>query len=347
MSSINAAFCPPSTSTSPVPCGPNPQIAIDGRGSSCYTVPFRIPVCPTYDYANSSFNMPNGNNGTALLTTYTTFQALDDNFYLRQLSSALPPAMGLAISALTLCNVLALTPRRKRGSTIHSAVLVGLAAAIATLGCEVYLFSAGAGVSSYLVLTRDWASTRFSGAYRAAVTVRFTGSVVEFAAVQAAFAVQGAALCTWVRVRFGRCWYVGVLVVLVVLGFVAWAFMAAFAGYQIFWVAFMREGTYLPAVYGSSWWVWLDGGYRVSVYLSLGLWCLCCVVGAGMSLWERRAVVLGIGSVGTGGSGGSKGRMAGMIGRKTRARNRYETALRLIGMIAAESFIVPSECCFM
>lgn len=133
----------------------------------------------------------------------------------------------------------------------------------------------------------------------------------------------------------------GLLGVLMLVGFMAWVFTAAVAGYQIFWVAFVREGTYLPAVFERTWWQWLSGGYRISVYLSLGLWCLCFDVGAESVLWEKGVVFFGVAS------GRSEGTMVGLTGRRNKARDAHETALRLIGVIGVANFILPSKCCLL
>lgn len=337
------------SSAFPLPCPLTPPT--DGIGGSCYTVPFAIPICPTHNYTahNTNNSSANGSDSTtAILTQYATFEVLDAAFYRPRAATLLVASMGLAISVLTLANVIVLTPGRKMGRPIHTAVVVGLIAEIVSNGCGVYLSTAGAQVSSYLVLTGDWSSTTWSVAHRGAMTAQLLAAVVAFSAVQVAFAVQGGAMCAWVRVRWGLASYHFVIGVLVVVGAVAWVFTVAFMGYQIRWVAFVGLGPgieeYLPAVYQRSWWLWLSGGYRVSGCLSLGLWSVCFAVGAGFVLWQRRDVVFTLDSAG---GEQSEGTMAGLMGRRKRVRTAYESTLRLIGVVAVESFAVPSEFCLV
>lgn len=327
----------------PLPC-PLTQ-PTNGHNASCYTTTIPLPLCPTYPYDTDTPS--NLNLSSTLLTQHTTYRDLDETFYQPQATTLLVFGMGLGISVLTLCNVLVLTPSRKRGMPIHTAVLVGCMAMIVVGGCTVWLATYGPEVASYLVLTGDWASTTYTTSFRVASAARFLGTIVAFAAVQIAFAWQGRALCTVVKVKWGRAWYVGLLGLLMVVGFVAFAFTAAFGAYQVRLVALVGVWgvEYLPGRYEMGGWVYLRFWYRVCGCVSLGLWSLCFLGTAGCVVWERRGV-LGGGSgsgIATEGSGGS-GTMAGMMGVRRRARSAYERALRLIGIVAVESFIVPSKC---
>lgn len=84
-----------------------------------------------------------------------------------------------------------------------------------------------------------------------------------------------------------------------------------------------------------EWWVQDFGVFE------FGALVLVFDVGAGSVLWERGVVFFGVAS------GRSEGTTAGLTGRRNKARDAYETALRLIGVVGVASFTLSSKCCLL
>lgn len=230
---------------------------------------------------------------------------------------------------VTFVNILVLTPERKRWLLVYWAILGSVFGMLVRAGIGTYLEIYGAGVSSYLQLTGDWDGMGWSVLWGVLVTMDQVVGCLVLMGVNVAFWCQCRGLLVWVRIKFGRRVYQGVLGVLCVLGGVSCGLRVWLAVYEVLYVGFPQMGDSLLVA-----WVRMDRARTRSVIgmaVALGCWSLVFVVSATWMLWDRRRGILNVGL------GGQDVKMRRKVG------NVCKKALDLVAFVGMESFLIPCE----
>lgn len=300
------------------PSCPTPVLPIDGFGGSLYDCSFKVPVY------NDTYS-----------TNLITWHKIDTYFYQPRAANVTVFAISLGFGILTLANIIVLTPPHKRG-LLHNTLLIGNAFQIIRSGIGVQLWTSGYLASSYLALTLDWNTPNWSTSFRVLLTIFNLSVCIVFACVQIAFYTVSHGMLAWMRIRYPMYAYYILISTLVFIGLFSYCWRVVYAVDQIRFIAFAKQGDYLPAIQYQQWYRTLEYGGKYLVGINLGLWSGTFMVSALVVIWERRKALFARGVE-------VREKGAWIWGRKKRVKNVYERVLNLVAIVGVESFFVPRE----
>lgn len=281
-------------------------------GGSLYNTPISLPL---YHHNDTS------------LTNTTSYAAIDaiTSFTIVNL---VPHTIALSLSVLTLLHALLLVPPRKRHSSMFVLLTLCLALQTITSSAAVYLNVYGGYAASYPLLTRDVVTSHYSTGYRTALVIFHLASVLILVPLNVAFYILSRSLLTWVRLKFTRYAYFGILGYLLFNTFMWVSFRMALAGYTINNIALVSV---LDPLLTTRWaWKFFKNGEGVSGSVCVAAWS-CTIGAASVSVLRARRELFRI-EQGT--SGTRK-----VVGERT----AFDISLNLLAIVGVQSFIVPGK----
>ncbi|KAK5192230.1 hypothetical protein LTR96_006202 [Exophiala xenobiotica] len=216
----------------------------------------------------------------------------------------------------TIIYVLALTPSRKRSTAFHSFLLAGLVFMLIHLMMDlISIATPGLSTSSaYVVLTRDISSSIWTTQYTAVYATTRVANWLAFVFASICLWLQAKTLMTGLKVRFPTIYYV----LLTYLALTSLAVLIASMVYWIYQITVIHDDITYPIFLQQM----LRNIYLIVYAISIGSFSVINVCSVVNIIWRRPSSVI-------------------------TPHNAYHSALNLLGLLGAQSFIVPLIFCIL
>ena len=259
-------------------------------------------------YNDPSFEVPVYSHGARRTLNWQMIDAW--NQY--TLNYAIGEGIATGLIWATLIYLLALTPSRKRTTPFHSFLLAGLFFMLIHLMMDIMsIVTPGLSVSSaYVVLTRDISSSIWTTQYTAIYAATRVANWLAFLFAFLCLWLQAKGLMSGLKVRFPTVYYI----LLTYLALTSLAALVASMVYWIYQITVIHDDITYPAVFPK----WLRTIYLIIYAISIGSFSLVNVCSVVDIIWSRPSSVL-------------------------TPHNAYHSALNLVGLLGAQSFIVPRK----
>jgi hypothetical protein len=212
----------------------------------------------------------------------------------------------------TIIYLLALTPSRKRTTAFHSFLLAGLVFMLMHLMMDlISIVTPGLSTSSaYVVLTRDISSSIWTTRYTAVYAATRVANWLAFVFASICLWLQAKTLMTGLKVRFPTTYYI----LLTYLALTSLAVLIASMVYWIYQITVIQDDITYPVFLPQM----LRNIYLIIYAISIGSFSVINVCSVVNIIWRRPSSVL-------------------------TPHNAYHSALNLLGLLGAQSFIVPRK----
>lgn len=213
----------------------------------------------------------------------------------------------------TLIYLLALTPTRKRTTPFHAFLLTGLVFMLLHLMMEIIAaLTPGLHITSaYTVLTGDITSSTWPRRYRAVYATSRVAAWLAFICAAVCLWLQAKGLMTGIRVRRPNFYRI-------ILSYLVIAALAALGACMAYWIQQITiiSAAETPAM--SNYSAKLRDVYLITYAISIGSFSLVSICSVVDIVWKRPSSLL-------------------------KRHNVFASALNLVGLLCAQSFVVPRE----
>ncbi|EXJ77247.1 hypothetical protein A1O3_10405 [Capronia epimyces CBS 606.96] len=264
-------------------------------------------------YYDTAFGVPTYSSAAFNQTTWR----LLDNWDHVNVNYASSEGLAAGLGWATLIYLLALTPSHKRTTPFHCFLLVGLVFMLLHLMTNIIAaLTPGLNTTSaYTYVTLDIASSVWPRKYTAVYAISAVASWIAFVFAAICLWLQAKGLMTGVRVRFIIVYKV-ILMYLVMASMIALATCMAFNIQQILYIGKtvdLEDSTTLLR---------LRNAYLITYAISIGSFSLVSICSIMDIIWRRPSKVI-------------------------KGHNIFASALNLVGLLCAQSFIVPFIFCIL
>ncbi len=259
-------------------------------------------------YNNPSFEVPVYSHGARRTLTWQMIDAW--NQY--SLNYAIGEGIATGLVWAALIYLLALTPSRKRTTLFHSFLLAGLIFMMIHLMLDIIsVVTPGLSASSaYVVLTRDISSSIWTTQYTALYAATRVTNWLAIISASLCLWLQAKGLMSGLKVRFPTVYYI-------LLTYLALSSLAALIASMVYWIyqiTVIHDDITYPAFFAKM----LRNVYLIIYAISIGSYSLVNVCSVMNIIWKRPSSVL-------------------------TPHSAYHSALNLVGLLGAQSFIVPRK----
>ncbi|EXJ83116.1 hypothetical protein A1O1_06735 [Capronia coronata CBS 617.96] len=260
-------------------------------------------------YYDTAFGVPTYSSAAFNQTTWR----LLDNWDHINVNYASSEGLAAGLGWATLIYLLALTPSHKRTTPFHCFLLVGLIFLLGHLMVNIIAaLTPGLNTTSaYTYVTLDTSSSVWPRKYIAVYAVNAVASWFAFIFATICLWLQAKGLMTGIRVRFIIVYKI-ILMYLIVAAVIALAICMAFNIQQILYIGKpveLADGTALLR---------LRNAYLITYAISIGSFSLVSICSIMDIIWRRPSRVI-------------------------KGHNIFASALNLVGLLCAQSFVVPCE----
>ncbi|KIV83972.1 hypothetical protein PV11_05952 [Exophiala sideris] len=265
------------------------------------------------EYYETAFQVPTYSTGAINVISWSEID--DFSHIIANYSVSEGIATGLIWA--TLIYLLALTPGRKRTTPFHTCLLLGLVFMLLHLMLDIIaVVTPGLSTnSSYVVLTGDVASSVWTNKYIAIYIICKVANWLAFIFATTCLWLQAKGLLSGVKVRFN-------IVYRIILTYLALTALAALISSMIYWIHQIMVVKLDPTPTMDYYMLRMKTTYLVTYALSIGSFSLVSICSVLDIVWRRPSSVI-------------------------KSNNAFSSALNLVGLLGAQSFIVPFIFCIL
>jgi hypothetical protein len=260
-------------------------------------------------YYDTPFYVPVYNSTDPVPTSWRTLDKL--GFFIAYTLSPEGIAAGLAWA--TLIYVLALTPNRKRTTLFHSILLFGLIFLLTHYMIDL-IAAQTPGISTqafYLLVTGDYASSKFPSSFTAAWVISLVMECLALICACTCLWLQAKGLLSGIRLSHTKV-YRGILTYLILASLTAVGGRVAYMTSHLKWLRTYRPDWAADVVDQTA------KAYGITSAICIGSYSLVSMCSIIAIIWQRpRSVVHG--------------------------QNAYASCLNLVGLLCAQSSIIPCK----
>ena len=261
------------------------------------------------EYYDTPFEVPTYSTGAI---NEVSWRAID---YFSHIIANYAVSEGVATGLVwaTLIYLLALTPGRKRTTPFHTFLLLGLVFMLLHLMLDIIaVVTPGLSTnSSYVVLTNDVASSVWTTQYIAIYIICKVANWLAFIFATTCLWLQAKGLLRGVKVRFN-------IVYRVILTYLALTAVAALVCSMTYWIHQIMGVKMDPTPQMDYNMLKMKTSYLVTYAISIGSFSLVSICSVLDIVWRRPSSVI-------------------------KTNNAFPSALNLVGLLGAQSFIVPCK----